>query len=155
MRFSTLSSQRAALLVPILFSVPFKVCATAIERRADCCIGQCGDDDNGNQAPTLDGATSDRSPGIGVEFETGSIRFSSEKCTKPDTDGSKGKVVGNRQGDNWKLTADTIGDAGVLDAEYILDGTQIKLGTGKAAEAAAAVANDLVSIRLSPPNTPR
>ncbi|KAL8959825.1 MAG: hypothetical protein Q9193_003375 [Seirophora villosa] len=53
-------------------------------------------------------------------------------------------MVGGRQGDNWQLTVDTTQDiAGRLNAEYILDGTQIKLDTGKAAEAAAAVADDL------------
>lgn len=123
MRLSTLSSQRAALLLPILLSISFHVRATAIERRADCCIGQC-DDDNANIAPTLDGPTSDKTARIGVEFETTGIQFESQGCDKSSTDSSKGKMVGNRQGDNWKLTADTTPDIpGRLDAEYILDGT--------------------------------
>ena len=150
MLVSTHSPQRVAVILAIFLSVSFNVCATAIERRATCCIGQCDDDDNGNQAPTLDGPTSDRSPGIGVEFETSGIIIESKDCDKPSTDTSKGAMVGNRQGDNWKLTADTtLNRAGALVAEYILDGTKIKLGTGKAAEAAAAVSNDIVILPLS------
>ncbi|KAL8875309.1 MAG: hypothetical protein Q9192_009069 [Flavoplaca navasiana] len=53
-------------------------------------------------------------------------------------------MVGGRQGENWMLTVDTTpSKPGRLSAEYILDGTQIKLDTGKAAEAAAGVANDI------------
>ena len=150
MRLSSLSPQRAAILIPILLSISLNVCATAIERRGNCCPGSCDDDDNSNQAPTLDGPTSDKAPGMGVEFETGSIKFTSADCDKPSTDSSKGKMVGNRQGENWKLTADTtLNEAGILDAEYILDGTQIKLNTGKASEAAEAVANDIVILTPS------
>ena len=150
MRVSSLSPQRAAILLPVLLSIPLNVCATAIERRGNCCPGSCDDDDNGNQAPTLDGPTSDKAPGMGVEFETAGIKFASADCDKPSTDSSKGKMVGNRQGENWKLTADTtFNEAGLLDAEYILDGTQIKLDTGKASEAAEAVANDIVIFSLS------
>ncbi|KAL8918374.1 MAG: hypothetical protein Q9208_007393 [Pyrenodesmia sp. 3 TL-2023] len=55
-------------------------------------------------------------------------------------------MVGGRQGKNWKLTADTtLNAAGFLVAEYILDGTQLKLGSGTAAEAAALVGNDFKS----------
>ncbi|KAL8881308.1 MAG: hypothetical protein Q9198_001467 [Flavoplaca austrocitrina] len=137
-------SQQTALLLSIFLSPLLHACATAITRRADCCIGQCGDDDNGNQAPTLDGPTSDKSPGIGVEFETSGVVFESKGCDKSSTDKCKGKMVGGRQGENWMLTADTTSNiAGQLVAEYILDGTQIKLDTGKAAEAAARVADDI------------
>jgi len=83
-----------------------------------------------------------------VEFETGGVLFKSTKnggCRKEDSDVSKGKLVNNRQGKNWKLTADTIGDANILTAEYILDRTQIKIDAGTAKEAAAAVGNDFVS----------
>ena len=150
MRLTSLSPQRAAILLPILLSIPLNVCATAIERRGNCCPGSCDDDDNGNQAPTLDGPTSDKAPGMGVELEAGKIKFQSSGCDKSSTDGSKGKMVGNRQGENWKLTADTtLNEAGLLDAEYILDGTQIKLDTGKASAAAELVANDIVIFTLS------
>ena len=156
MRFPALSSQRAAIFVPILLSISSRICATAVERRADCCIGECENDDNGNQATTLDGPTSDKSAGIGVEFEASGIVFESKNCDKPSTDVSKGKMVGGRQGDNWQLTVDTtLNIAGRLVAEYILDGTQIKLSTGKAAEAAAAVANDVVILTPSIPTVAR
>ena len=66
---------------------------------------------------------------------------------KVGPDGSKGKLVGNRQEENSQLTADTtLNYAGWLDAEYILDGRRIKLTTGDAIKAAAAVANDFVSL---------
>lgn len=116
-----------------------------------CCIGLCDDDDSGNEEPTLDGPTNDQSPGIGVEFESGEVIFYSEGCSKDDTDSLKKAVVGNRQGTNWKLTADTTPDeAGYLVAECILDGTQIKLGNNAAGPAASAVANDIVRLNLSP-----
>lgn len=54
--------------------------------------------------------------------------------------------MNNRKGTNWKLTADCLGDASVLDAEYILDGRQIKIGAGTAIVAAAAIVDDLVSL---------
>lgn len=96
--------------------------------------------------PTSDGPTSDKSSGICVEFESGGVLFRSENCDKPSTDSSKGKLVNNRQGTNWKLTADNnANEAGILAAEYILDGTQIKTGTGAAAAVASAVGNYIVS----------
>lgn len=94
MLFPTLSPQRAAIFISLLLFISLKTCATAVERRSDCCIGQCEDDDNGNQALTLDGPTSDRSPGIGVEFETSAIVFQSQNCDKSSTDKSKGAMVG-------------------------------------------------------------
>lgn len=134
-------------LLPLLF-FPYSTISTELVARADCCIGHCPDDENGEQAVTLDGPTSDGAPGIGVEFEAGDIQFGSEDCQKRDrgaTEASKGKLAGNRQGTNWQLTADTTLDAaGFLTAEYILDGTQIKLGTNMAGPAADAVANDAV-----------
>lgn len=139
------SLKNAAFVFSFLICISNSVHALTIEGRADCCIGHCDDDDNGNQAPTLDGPTDDQSPGIGVEFESSDVRFSSPSCDKPSTDEAKGKLVNDRQGKNWQLTADTTqNEAGMLYAEYILDGTQIKLGTGAAAEAASAVGRDFV-----------
>ncbi|KAL8996351.1 MAG: hypothetical protein Q9169_004117 [Polycauliona sp. 2 TL-2023] len=66
------------------------------------------------------------------------------KCSESDTNSSKGKLLGNRKGENWKLTAETTGHvAGELYAEYILDGTRIKLETSDAERAAAAVTADI------------
>ena len=152
-RTASSCSLKSLLLLCLFLSNTLQVYTTRIEPRADCCIGNCPHDENGEQAPTLDGPTSDRSAGIGVEFETGVIQFASDACAQrnqQDTDDSKGKLVGNRQGPNWELTADSTGEApGNLLAEYILDGKQIKVNSGKAREAAAAVAADLVSLRSS------
>ena len=149
MLLPTRCSQQTVLLLPVFLSLILHPCATAVVRRADFCISQPGEDDNVDPAPTLDGPTADGSPGIGVEFETMGVIFESKDCKRSDTDVSKGKMVGGRQGDNWMLTVDTTpSKEGRLTAEYILDGTQIKLGTGNAAEAAAEVANDIVILLL-------
>ena len=99
-----------------------------------------------DEASTLDGPTSDNSAGIGVEFESSGVVFSSPGCTTKDTNQAKGKQVGDRNGNNWQLTADTTQNTdGQLVAEYILNGQTIKIGTGEASAAAAAVAGDIVS----------
>lgn len=94
-----------------------------------------------------DGVTPDKSPGIGVEFETSGIVFKSSDCSQKDTFSSKGKLVDNRRDPGfWNLTADTtFNAAGYLTAEYILDGKNIRIGSGKAQSVAASVAKDLVT----------
>ncbi|GLA75088.1 hypothetical protein AtubIFM55763_006350 [Aspergillus tubingensis] len=118
-------------------------------------------------ASPIDGQLIERSgvasPGIGVEFESGSIYFTkdvhklSEKekeAVKEAGIAAKGKAVtfksakdGNGaklSGKDWEMTADaTGGTLGHLPAEYILDGRKIKLGTGRAALAAEEVYEDL------------
>jgi len=144
MHFLTLSPKQAGILLPFILSLSTSVLSIENQRRAFGCDG----DDEGSEAPTLDGPTSDKSPGIGVEFETAVVQFKSTVkggCSKKATDASKGKQVDNRNGKYWKLTADTIGDPDVLTAEYILDGTQIKIGAGTAKEVAAAIEKDFVS----------
>ncbi|KAL8827257.1 MAG: hypothetical protein Q9191_003292 [Dirinaria sp. TL-2023a] len=84
-------------------------------------------------------ATSDRSAGIGMEYESVYIQFHSEKA-KNDEDASKtfqskGKLVNDLRGTNWQLTVDALDRKGDLDAEIILDGKSIKLGTDKLWEA--------------------
>ena len=139
-------SLKSAITLLLLTTVPQDVYSTAIGRRADCCIGECPDDENGRQSPTLDAPTSDKSAGIGVEFETQRIMFRSDDCDKKSTDISKGKMAGNRHGGNWSLTVDTtLNLPGKLVAEYILDGTRIKVGSGDARANAAAVGQDIVS----------
>lgn len=85
-------------------------------------------------------------PGIGVEFETGKISMASVSgtCGKKETYAAKKHVVAGRKGDHWQLTADTLSDADVLDAEYILDGSLIKIGSGDLTIAATDITNDLV-----------
>ena len=150
MHLFTLSPKQAVILLPFLLSLPLNAFVSGFERRAGtplCCIGSCPDDDNGNEAPTLDGPISDKSAGIGVEFETGELRFlPNGACNKSDIDKSKGTLVNNRQGRNWMLTTDTtLSDLGFLTAEYILNGKDIKIRSGDAAKAASAVTNDIVS----------
>lgn len=140
---STLSHKQVVILLPLILTLSTNVLSIDNQRRAFGCDG----DDEGSEAPTLNGPTSDKTARIGVEFEAGGVLFQStlaSGCSTEDTDVSKQKLVNNRQGKDWKLTVDTIGDANVLTAEYILDGTQIKLDAGTAKEAAAAVENDFV-----------
>ena len=144
----TRSHLLGSILFFVLFVHPKNVSAVAVHVQergisSSCCIG-CADDDV-DIAPTNDGPTSDRSPGIGVEFETSAITFNSATANAASTYPLKGKLVNGRQGPNWQLTADTTGDSpGVLYAEYILDGRTIKIGTGVAAVTANLVAQDLV-----------
>ena len=71
----------------------------------------------------------------------------SPDCNAADTNQAKGKQIGSRSGTNWELTADTTLEiAGRLSAEYILNGQTIKIGTGAASAAAAAVSSDVVRI---------
>ena len=154
MHLFNFSPKQAVILLPLLLSLPINALASDFERRGNtplCCIGSCPDDDNGNEEPTLDGPTSDQSAGIGIEFETGAVQFEPKgTCSKADIDKSKGALVDNRQGPNWMLTTDTtISVDGALVAEYILNGKQIKIGSGDAATAASAVANDIVSFNLT------
>lgn len=123
-----------------LSSFHFVAPSTQLYGRSGCDI-----DPDIDIEPTLDGPTSDQSPGIGVEFETSKIVFQNNECSYEDTNGAKGKEILGRTGDDWKLTADTTVDtAGILQAEYILDGTIIKIDTGRAKSAAAKLQNDLV-----------
>lgn len=85
---------------------------------------------------------------VGVEFEAGGIRFSpkeEDKCSLEQTRKSKGILIDNRKGTNWELTGDSPGTKGILHAEYILDGTKIKIGNGTAVKAASEVADYIVS----------
>jgi hypothetical protein len=131
-------------LLVLLFAL--QVSAWPFERRS-------GPDDAGEVdiAYTLDGATSDKSAGMGVEFEAGAIAIAptdATTCTQDLLNGLKGKGLAGRSGTNWKLTVDTTSPQ-ELAAEYILDGTSIKLGTGAAGQAASDIATDLVRLHCS------
>ena len=86
------------------------------------------------------------SAGIGAEFESGQFRLKNPDCSLVDSNESKGKIIAGRTGTNFMLTADT-NEAGVLNTEYILNGQNIKVGSGDAAKAGDAAAKDLVSTR--------
>lgn len=96
-----------------------------------------------------DGPTKDGTAGIGAEFESPGFMFKSEGCSLEDTNAAKKKMVDNRKGTNWYLSADTGHDAGVLAAEYILDGVEIKVGSGDGAKAAKELAQDRVSAAVT------
>lgn len=94
---------------------------------------------------TDDGPTSDRSPGIGVEFESNRMIMSNKDCIQTNTWRSKGKVVEGRTGNDWSLTVDTSSSVqGELFGEYIMNGKTIKIGTGRAGLAAGEIKEDLV-----------
>jgi hypothetical protein len=126
--------------------------AAELAVRGACCPGGTVDDDGNcatNPNDIVDEATDDGSPGIGFEFECGQILLQPEKygCTEEQMEKAKGNILGGRTGTNWELTADTTVDQSV-DAEYILNGKTIKLGSGDLQKAAEEVANDVVSYFL-------
>ncbi|KAJ5587661.1 uncharacterized protein N7459_003426 [Penicillium hispanicum] len=150
MRFLTLSANQAALLLPFFLSLPLHVLSLPFDgpfadlaRRGDD-DDDCDDGEGLGMTPILDGPTSNKAAGMGVEFESAGLRFNSAKCSIPDTNSAKGAVIGGRKGTNWELTGDVLA-AGVLSAEYILDGQTILLGTDDAVNAAKAVVNDITS----------
>ena len=118
-----------------------------------CCTGDDCDGCLEENDPT--GVTADKSPGLGVEFETSAFSLKGDPaCSYSQTMILKGNALMNeggtaRKGTNWVLTVDTTEDtANSLVPEYILDGEKIKIGQNMAGPAAAAVVQDLVSIVL-------
>lgn len=109
-------------------------------------VDQCLEDVEDNENVILDGPTADGSAGIGAEFESPAFYFVSDGCDADKTNAAKGQVIGGRTGTNWQLTADTGADPGKVNAEYILNGQNIKVGSGDAAKTGKAIADDLVSI---------
>lgn len=111
--------------------------------------GNCQEWD-GNIIENKDGPTKDGSPGLGIELETPWFYFSSPECSEENVNRAKKALVAGRQqkGNDpmWMLTADTGAGERKLQAEYILDGQQIKLGSGKAEEIAKEISQDFVSI---------
>lgn len=96
-----------------------------------------------------DGPTNSNTAGIGAEFETVEFTFGAINCDQANTFAAKKKIINGRTGTNFMLTADTTSEAGRLQAEYIMDGTKIKVGSGDAARAGAAAAADLVSTKVT------
>ena len=92
-----------------------------------------------------DGPTADRTAGIGAEFESPFFKLENKDCSLIDTNDAKKSLVEGRKGPNWELTADSVGVAGELQVEYILDGRNIKVGSENGAKAGKAIADDLVS----------
>ena len=114
--------------------------AYLLPRALDPCIQDIQD----VEAVQLDGPTGDSTARIGAEFESPTFHFTNIDCSIEETNASKKKVVDQRTGTNWELTADSTSDQGKLNAEYILDGKNIRVGSGDGAKVANAWADDLV-----------
>ena len=85
--------------------------------------------DDGGQSPSTG-----KEAGIGMEFETAYIQFSSKKAKAADVDisktyQSKRKVINGIRGDHYSFTADLLHRKGDVDLEIILDGKTIVPGT--------------------------
>lgn len=135
--------KQAKVLVPFVLFLSITALPSDLRPRADD-IDPCV-----AEAPTLDGPTRDKSVGFGVELEALRVVLNKLEFSPANTKQAKGQQVGDRKGDNWQLTADTTLEiAGRLVAKYVLDGKLIKIGTGAAPAAAAAVSSDVVRIDL-------
>lgn len=95
-----------------------------------------------------DGPTHSGDAGIGAEFETIDIQFRNAKCDLKDTFSAKRKTFQGRSGVNYVLSVDTAVEigAGTVNAEYVLDGTNIRVGDGSAAAAGRAIRDSLASV---------
>ncbi len=92
-----------------------------------------------------DGPTADGTAGIGAELESPFFQLINKICSLENTNKAKKSLIEGRTGLGWELTADTTGVAGELQAEHILDGRSIKVGSEDGAKAGKAIADDLVS----------
>ncbi|KAL8789566.1 MAG: hypothetical protein Q9195_006743 [Heterodermia aff. obscurata] len=101
-----------------------------------------------------DGTSADGTAGIGAEFENFAFGFVNAKCNAEDTNAARKQIVAERTGLSWKLTADTTADPGKIYAEYILNGANIKVGSGDGARAGKAWADALITWKpWDPPST--
>ncbi|KAI0837778.1 hypothetical protein F5Y06DRAFT_304212 [Hypoxylon sp. FL0890] len=131
------------MYLPLYFSILLTASAihVPLEPRVDVCQAAVED----NEGDELTAPTSDGTAGIGAEFETLEFWLNNRNCDKESTDKAKRQVLAGRTGTNFALTADTTGNAGELHAEYILNGQTIKVGTGDAARAGAAVSANFIA----------
>ena len=113
-------------------------------------LDPCTQDVQDVEAVQLDGPTADGTAGIGAEFESPAFYFTNISCSVADSNTVKHQIVAQRTGTNWELTADSTSDAGKVNAEYILNGQNIKVGSGDGARAGKAWADDLVSVTATP-----
>lgn len=133
--------------LPLYLSILLTASAVHVplQPRVDACDAAI----QGNEGDELIAPTSDGTAGIGAEFESPVFYLTNSACSKADTDTAKRQIIAGRTGTNFELTADTVGAAGKIQAEYILDGKNIKVGTGDAAKAGAAAAADIASTRIA------
>lgn len=132
-------------------AVLLTVSATYLAPRA---IDPCTQDAKDFEAVQLDGATTDGTAGIGAEFESVAFYFTNIHCSVEDTNAARGKIIAGRTGTHWELKADSTSDQGKVNAEYVLDGTQIKVGSGDGASVGRAWADDLVNPLATPHRVP-
>ncbi|KAI3327059.1 hypothetical protein HD806DRAFT_531649 [Xylariaceae sp. AK1471] len=131
------------MYLPLCLSILLTASAVHVplQPRVDACDAAIQD----NEGDELIAPTSDGTVGIGAEFESPFFFLTNSACSEADTDTAKKQVIAGRTGTNFELTADTGAGAGKLNAEYILDGQNIKVGSGDAARAGAAAAADIIA----------
>lgn len=149
--------KQSSMMQLLLYSSVVLTASAAVLRaplvpRQDDCQQDVGD----NILDDPSRANTDGTAGIGAEFEGAFFNLRSQGCSPADTNAAKRKVVGGRTGTNWQLTADDRGEAGRLNAEYIIDGVNVKVGSQddatNGAKVAAALAQDLVrAVNPGPP----
>jgi hypothetical protein len=104
----------------------------------------CQIDTSDSMADDPDRLNTDGTAGIGAEFESVQFTLENAQCSDDNTNAAKRKVIAGRTGTNWELTADSIGKPGKLQAEYIIDGVKVKVGSTEDTTNGAKVVADLV-----------
>lgn len=146
MRSKPSSAMRFLLCSSVVLTASAGVIRAPLVRRVEDCQLDTSED----MADDLDRVNTDGTAGIGAEFESPGWQLVSTDCSADDTNAAKRKVIADRTGTNWELTADSIGQPGKLQAEYIIDGVKVKVGSTddatNGAKVAASFVQDLVSI---------
>lgn len=144
MRAKRSSAMRFLLCSSVVLTASAAVIRTPLQRRLE----ECQLDIQDGMADDPDRVNTDGTAGIGAEFESPDFRLTKSGCSADDTNAAKRKVIAERTGTNWELTADSVNEAGALQAEYIIDGVKVKVGSTddatNGAKVAAAMAQDLV-----------
>ncbi|KAF2112801.1 hypothetical protein BDV96DRAFT_649034 [Lophiotrema nucula] len=139
MRSKRSSAMRFLLCSSVVLTASAAVIRTPLERRVEDCLI----DTSNSMEDDPDRLNTDGTAGIGAEFESPEFALVSAQCSDDDTNDAKRKVIAGRTGTNWELTADSIGKKGKLQAEYIIDGVKVKVGSTEDATNGAKVAADL------------
>jgi len=148
MRTNPSSAMRFLLCSSVVLTASAAVIRAPLERRADP-LEDCQLDIQDEMASDPNRVNTDGTAGIGAEFESPDFRLKKSGCSADDTNDAKRNVIAKRTGTNWELTADSINKPGELQAEYIINGVEVKVGGGTkdehdGAKVAAALAKDLV-----------
>ena len=130
---------RFLLCSSVVLTASAAVIRAPLERRVEDCLI----DTSNSMEDDPDRLNTDGTAGIGAEFESPEFALVSAQCSDDDTNDAKRKVIAGRTGTNWELTADSIGKKGKLQAEYIIDGVKVKVGSTEDATNGAKVAADL------------